>query len=563
MAVCGVGRPCPGGGGPLKKKGDPSNCKIHSTGNERLPSTLSSPLCLTMSDLGKCASSSSSFFIILQENKHECSRLKELLDSSSRLNSHQIRGDPHVVGGSPGFAAGLSYLDLKNSVANSERYSRWAGSVKYYPSVIKQQLTPLHELVKEIPCASVKRHYLKQAIEEYINENHPCRCRPCQNSGKPVVIETKCYCVCKPYTFGAACELGALVEDQPGVTNGGWSCWSTWSSCAEGRRSRTRSCSNPYPTGSGKWCIGDHTEYQQCDDEELEYLRGIEPHCFDTTVNPEQTCPPPPSLENGFVQDPRPLYPIGSNIVYSCSDGYYIDGDPVAKCGADLKWQLKVMECRRTVCLFPALQTDVQGAPFKSGYRIGEKVALSCSGDKQLDGPATIQCDSSLNWSPDVKNIKCKMAAEPEPTGPSCKPWEKVQQSKCTCKMPYECRSSLDICATDNRTGRNVPLTVCKAYALECLGRKYTLTSEVNCKTPNTNKSCSACHLWEKCDDQQMACVCRVAEECQDTGISICVQINGNTSRQTMSECEAGVLRCRGENVSVVNLRPCDVIQKK
>lgn len=60
---------------------------------------------------------------------------------------------------------------------------------------------------------------------------------------------------------------------------------------------------------------------------------------------------------------------------------------------------------------------------------------------------------------------------------------------------------SLDVCATDQRTKRNIPLTVCKMYALECTGRKYSLTSSDNCKTPQaTEKSCGSCHSWERCD---------------------------------------------------------------
>lgn len=67
-----------------------------------------------------------------------------------------------------------------------------------------------------MPCSSVKKHYLKHAIEEYMAENDPCKCQPCQNGGEAAVEGTQCVCYCKPYTFGAACELGTLVQDQPG-----------------------------------------------------------------------------------------------------------------------------------------------------------------------------------------------------------------------------------------------------------------------------------------------------------------------------------------------------------
>uniref|UniRef100_A0A8C9FRR4 Complement component C7 n=1 Tax=Pavo cristatus TaxID=9049 RepID=A0A8C9FRR4_PAVCR len=135
----------------------------------------------------------------------------------SGSSSNKIRGDPYIEGGSPSAVAGLSYLDLDDPAGNNQRYSSWARSVTDYPRVIKQKLTPLYELVKEVPCSSVKKHYLKQSIEEYMAENDPCKCQPCQNGGEAAVEGTQCTCYCKPYTFGAACELGTLVQDQEGA----------------------------------------------------------------------------------------------------------------------------------------------------------------------------------------------------------------------------------------------------------------------------------------------------------------------------------------------------------
>lgn len=63
---------------------------------------------------------------------------------------------------------------------------------------------------------------------------------------------------------------------------------------------------------------------------------------------------------------------------------------------------------------------------------------------------------------------------------------------------------SLDICATDPRTERNTPLTVCKMYALECMGRKYSLTNAANCRTPQAaERSCGSCRSWEKCEGER------------------------------------------------------------
>ncbi|ELU09349.1 hypothetical protein CAPTEDRAFT_49367, partial [Capitella teleta] len=50
--------------------------------------------------------------------------------------------------------------------------------------------------------------------------------------------------------------------------NGGWTAWSVWSSCSvtcgSGSAYRSRSCTNPAPSGKGKKCPGENGEYRQC-----------------------------------------------------------------------------------------------------------------------------------------------------------------------------------------------------------------------------------------------------------------------------------------------------------
>ncbi|XP_061473153.1 complement component C7 [Rhineura floridana] len=518
---------------------------------------------LSMTDMHKCSTSGWNFWFV-KKKKTECHKLDELLEHSSGASSNQIKADPFVQGGSPAAVAGLSYFNIHNPVTNTQQYAFWARSVSHLPSVIKQKLTPLYELVKEVPCASVKRHHLKQAIEEYMSENDPCRCQPCQNGGEPAIVGTQCLCFCKPYTFGAACELGTLVQDQPGVFDGSWSCWSSWSSCTGGRKLRSRSCNNPYPSGGGRSCIGEAVESRQCEDEELQHFRSIEPHCFDVSAFGTESCPSPPPLENGYVQDADSSYPVGKSIMYTCNNGYALVGDSVATCGEGFNWIVGQMSCQKIACVLPALEGGLRGDPVKPSYQIGEKVKLSCPDGMQLEGAAYLLCEPSLKWSPNVNDIQCQRRvpsmANTEPVGPECQPWEKVQQTKCVCKMPYECGSSLDICATDQRTKKSTWLTVCKLHALECMGRQYALVSKENCRTPAASpKPCGSCQLWETCHDPTNQCTCKEAGQCGHSGISICVEVEGSVAQQTMTECEAGLLKCQGESIIVVSIRPCDV----
>uniref|UniRef100_G3QIF7 Complement component C7 n=1 Tax=Gorilla gorilla gorilla TaxID=9595 RepID=G3QIF7_GORGO len=503
----------------------------------------------------KCKSSGWHFFV--KFSSHGCKELENALKAASGTQNNVLRGDQFISGGSEGLISGLSYLELDNPAGNKRRYSAWAESVTNLPEVIKQKLTPLYELVKEVPCASVKKLYLKWALEEYLDEFDPCHCRPCQNGGLATVEGTHCLCHCKPYTFGAACEQGVLVGNQAGGVDGGWSCWSSWSPCVQGKKTRSRECNNPPPSGGGRSCIGETIESTQCEDEELEHLRLLEPHCFPLSLVPTEFCPSPPALKDGFVQDEGTMFPVGKNVVYTCNEGYSLIGNPVARCGEDLRWLVGEMHCQKIACVLPVLMDGIQSHPQKPFYTVGEKVTVSCSGGMSLEGPSAFLCGSSLKWSPEMKNARCVQKENLLTQAvPKCQRWEKLQNSRCVCKMPYECGPSLDVCARDERSKRILPLTVCKMHVLHCQGRNYTLTGRDSCTlSASAEKACGACPLWGKCDAESSKCVCREASECEEEGFSICVEVNGK--EQTMSECEAGALRCRGQSISVTSIRPC------
>ncbi|XP_077874025.1 complement component C7 [Ictidomys tridecemlineatus] len=500
---------------------------------------------------------SSDFRFLFESSEQKCKELEDALKLGSGNQNNVLRGVPFVRGGGPGFIAGLSFLQLDNPAGNKRRYSDWAESVTSLPQVIKQKLTPIYELVKEVPCASVKRLYLKRALEEYVDEFHPCHCRPCQNGGLATVGETQCQCHCKPYTFGVACEQGVLVGNQAGGVDGGWSCWSSWGPCVQGKKARNRECNNPPPSRGGKSCVGETTESRQCQDKELEHLRLLEPHCFPVSLVPKEFCPSPPALKDGFVQGEGTVFPVGKKILYTCKEGYSLVGDPVARCGEDLQWLVGEMYCQKIACVLPELMNGIQSQPHKPFYSVGEKVTLSCSGGMSLEGPSAFLCGSSLKWSPEMKNVQCVQKDTPLTQAvPKCQRWEKLQNSRCVCKMPYECGSSLDVCARDERSQRILPLTVCKLHVLHCQGRNYTLTGRDRCTLPaSAKKACGACPLWEKCDGSSGKCVCREASECQEEGFRVCVEVSGK--ELTMSECEAGVLRCRGQSISVTSMKPC------
>uniref|UniRef100_A0A8C8DCZ5 Complement component C7 n=1 Tax=Oncorhynchus tshawytscha TaxID=74940 RepID=A0A8C8DCZ5_ONCTS len=455
-----------------------------------------------------------------------------------------------VEGGATAHIAALKALDLSTPGRNWDMYKNWAESVRTFPAVIKRKMRPLYELVKEVQCAGMKRLHLKRAIEQYLNERHPCRCQPCRNNGLVVMAGDKCSCICKPGTDGLACENGKEVEGQEGVIHGSWSCWSGWTSCSGGQRSRTRACSNPAPQRGGHHCNGEVRETTGCDDDQdLQYLQTMEPQCFDLTVPPKETCRSPPPLPNGYV-----LVGIDGQITTKLSVSF----SPAAG-------EIQGMQAfALTLCHVPSLLNDVTGSPWQPTYDIGERIPLSCPEGRHIVGDKEIICDSSLHWSPDPNTITCSQAPKTldHLDGPAgqCKPWEKLAKDKCICKMPYECTSSLQVCANNLENGRTNRLSVCKMHTLNCLGRSFNLSEDSACEWPtNTTSPCTDCQLWETCDGQTNRCRCKDWAECSDPGLSVCVRMgdDANSATQTLSECEAGLRRCKGEKVSVVSILPC------
>ncbi|XP_072373636.1 complement component C7-like [Scyliorhinus torazame] len=215
-----------------------------------------------------------------------------------------------------------------------------------------------------------------------------------------------------------------------------------------------------------------------------------------------------------------------------------------------------------TVCAPPQIQGNIIVTPKQPSYRIGEMVSLACPPGSTLEGHSEITCDPSLQWPQDVNTIRCNTASEVTgaPETLQCTPWEKIKNGVCVCKMPYECSSSLPVCGMNIKSRQTILLTLCKLLAMECLGRRFEIITESDCQpsVPSAAK-CGSCAPWEKCNAQQGRCVCKAAEECIpfDGGIRFCALMEGSEVEETVSECLAGVWRCRGKAYRVITSHPC------
>ncbi|XP_068167539.1 complement component C7 [Antennarius striatus] len=506
---------------------------------------------------------------------HECERTKRWIlffpiyhetcrsggQGSSSSSNVNTRGTTlkrvDVKGGGISQIAQLETMKPADVEKNWESYSNWADSVRSFPQVTNQKLRPLSELVKEVQCAGVKKLYLRRAIEQYLSETDSCHCRPCRNNGMVFMDGDECKCICKPGTSGLACEHGADLEDPQGGTHGSWSCWSPWSSCSGTRRSRSRTCSNPIPQNGGRHCIGDSIATSDCEDQDLEYLKTMEPQCFRDMLQSSQRCATPPALINGYILDLQDLYLVGSKVEYSCTDGFHLIGLNIIECNSDQTWSGRPGLCTVSSCKLESLADGVIASPLHQAYGIGDSVTLSCPVGRQLLGETTIICDPSLHFSPNPTDIKCSPGQMPQLQLVQCETWEKPSRGQCVCKMPSECGSSLEVCATFAVNKKSVLVSVCQMHALKCLGKSHIIAEDSSCTWPERNATqCTKCHMWETCNDQTNECRCKDSADCSNPGSNVCVRV-GDNADQTMSECEAGLRRCKGENVSVVSILPC------
>nr|XP_047913629.1 complement component C9-like [Anser cygnoides] len=170
-----------------------------------------------------------------------------------------------VDGGKIDFSVKIKEMLLRRSkMVDIEDYVQWAKSLVDAPVVIQERPSPIHTLVPvKIRNSYLKKQNLERAIEDYITEYSVCKCEPCKNGGTLVLIDGACTCMCSSYFKGIACQIpkSTIVE---AVTDGGWSCWSAWSTCIDGESTRTRQCNNPTPQAGGRPCQGEAIEKRPC-----------------------------------------------------------------------------------------------------------------------------------------------------------------------------------------------------------------------------------------------------------------------------------------------------------
>ncbi|XP_039093712.1 complement component C8 beta chain [Hyaena hyaena] len=164
-----------------------------------------------------------------------------------------------VRGGASEHITALAYKELPTADLMQE----WGDAVQYNPDIIKIKAEPLYELVTatDFAYSSTVRQNMKRALEEFQKEVSSCHCAPCQGNGVPVLKESRCDCICPVGFQGPACEV-TYRKNVP--IDGKWNCWSDWSPCSGGQKTRQRQCNNPSPQSGGSPCLGPASETLNC-----------------------------------------------------------------------------------------------------------------------------------------------------------------------------------------------------------------------------------------------------------------------------------------------------------
>ncbi|XP_061325449.1 complement component C6 isoform X2 [Pezoporus flaviventris] len=490
-----------------------------------------------------------------------------------------------VKGGRSEHAASLAW-EKKAAFPEHTVFTDWLESVKDNPVVIEFEVSPIMDLVKNVPCAVTKRRNLQRALKEYVGRFDPCQCAPCPNNGRPVLFGTECLCLCKAGTYGKSCETQAPGYKSVAV-DGRWGCWSEWSSCnASFKRRRTRECNNPTPVNGGKPCEGEQEEEEDCyvsvfTDRAAPCINDDEARREEDVLigEPESGCSRPDPPEYGFIRNEKNQYAVGEEAEIACVSGHVLSGYQFFRCLPDQTWMQQPVECQPLVCLRPPTSDSVTISPFKQQYSVDETVKLSCQAGFIVTGQTQYTCGKDLSWIPPVlRPITCGKDVQTEIRG-VCNPGQKQVGSQCVCMSPEEdCgHYSEDICVLHAASEQNITKPSCQYSAELCLGQQSFhflhagpchgnssldwAIERAKLSTKSLKKvpcGYDTCYDWEECPETQTQCSCLMPYQCPKEERQIhCIQMESTGRRRTVSHCMLAAMKCAGIKLEVLEQGSC------
>ena len=114
-------------------------------------------------------------------------------------------------------------------------------------------------------------------------------------------------------------------------------------------------------------------------------------------------------LNNGDVEGNS--FSFGSNISFSCNEGYEIFGSDLITCRANKTWSNSIPECIIIKCNDP--DSPQNGNKSQHTVTFGSSVTFACNEGYELIGDITITCQANMTWSGSTPTCLAKNCSYP------------------------------------------------------------------------------------------------------------------------------------------------------
>ncbi|NXS95399.1 CR2 protein, partial [Jacana jacana] len=165
-----------------------------------------------------------------------------------------------------------------------------------------------------------------------------------------------------------------------------------------------------YSCVEGLSLIGDSTIHCISDDGVNLMWSGPAPECRVVRC-------PKPVVERARMIAQRLTFPYGTEVQFSCEEGFMLHGDAVSRCLADGAWHPPLPSCQPVQCFKPLLKQaglTIQNH-FKVKYSVNETLQFFCSQSGRSQGNFQSTCSANGTWVPKItceKRATCEKVSQ-------------------------------------------------------------------------------------------------------------------------------------------------------
>lgn len=185
-----------------------------------------------------------------------------------------------------------------------------------------------------------------------------------------------------------------------------------------------------------------------------------EPSCL------PRNCSEPPAFPSAFIQTnsstSMPLYVYQTTVTYQCQSGFMLITEDTITCSAHGTWEPSLVICQPIECKPPSLTNSLSYT--SDGMAYGSKLVFSCRDGYTMNGTSLVTCTESGEWSqppPICDKIRCPPVEPPENGRLSRTGTYYHDTAKFVCNPGYHLHGEVEINCTINGTW-STPAPKCK-----------------------------------------------------------------------------------------------------